>query len=208
MDKLSHTVDEEMNIMCTWGLTADEWLFIRLLFIAKSEGLLKPLSRYFNDCVKTGLPLDLIISLQKKKVLSKNFKAERGVDFTIDSIEFEDKFDKKYFKVSDQAGRELFNEYPSYLMLSGGKMVPIKNITKQGFNSIEDFFFVYSKSIKHSKVTHERVMESLEFAKEHKLINYLITEYVISRKWEDHIKMMDSGEIGNFVTTFDTVTTA
>jgi hypothetical protein len=204
MDTLAHTLDNELAIMLKWTLTAEEWLFIRLLFLAKEEQHTKPLVTYFNQCAKTGMPLDVIKSLQKKKILCKDFVAEKGVDFTVDDIEFEDKFDEQYFKIANVGGKEVFDAYPHYLMLSGGKMVPIRNFSKH-FRNEDDLFFTYSKMIKHSRVTHERVLESLEFAKAHNLINYTIAEYVISRKWEDHIHAMDSGEIGKFVTTFDTM---
>ncbi len=208
MEKLALSLDTEMEIMCKWEMTAEEWLFVRALFVAKYEQDTRPLTRYFNDCVKTGIPRETIKSLQKKKVLSKSFKVAAGVTLGVDDLEFEESFDKKYFKISGEGGAEMFNAYPEYINLSNGKLVGIKNITKQGFRTLEDFFFVYSKAIKHSKQKHDLVMKSLEFAKEHNLINYLITEYVITQKWESHIKMMESGEIGKFVTTFDTYSAA
>jgi len=77
-------------------------------------------------------------------------------------------------------GQELFDAYPPFLN-TANKLYPLKNIAKK-FNSLEEFYFHYSVSIKHSAETHKEVMELLEWGKENGHINYSILEFVISRK--------------------------
>ena len=60
-------------------------------------------------------------------------------------------------------------------------MAFIKNITKAGLFSIDEFCFFYGRQLKLSSVKHERVMEALEYGKEHNLINYSILEFIASQ---------------------------
>ena len=77
-------------------------------------------------------------------------------------------------------------------------MCSIKNFTKANLFSFEDFCIYYAKAIKNAKITHERIMENLEFAKEHKLINYSIIEYLASQKWLEIEYIRNSGNINGY----------
>jgi len=205
MEKLSISVDREMDVLCRWGLTADEWMFIKLLFVAKEpEGRPQLFMRYINECTKTGVPRDMLTSLKNKKVLDAKYNIPKeGEATSIDDIKFSVTFEKQYFKISGEAGLEMFNAYPSHLYMTDGKMLPARNITKGGYFSSDDFFFAYCKAIKHSAQTHELVMQSLRFAKDNNLIQFGIIEYLASQKWNEHIQMMKDDKVGKFSTQID-----
>lgn len=193
MDKYSLTIEKEISIMQEFGMSAEEWFFVRLLFLA-SEPESKPefLATYFTECKKSKLPLETLLLLKEKKILSSKYKVPaKGEVFDVRKVEFSKTFLARYMRCSFELGEELFESFPSYLQLNGGKLVSAKNITKAGFQSLEDFFFAYGKAIKHSVETHQKVLESLEYAKKADLIHYGIAEYVITRKWNDHRAMME-----------------
>ena len=73
-----------------------------------------------------------------------------------------------------------------------------KNFTKANLFSLEEFCIFYAKAIKNAKVTHERVMEALRFAKEHNLINYTILEFIASHKWNEIEYIRSSGDINGY----------
>jgi hypothetical protein len=204
--KLSIELDNKLNIMAKYALNAEEWMFIELLFLAtEEEGHPQYLYKYFSECAKTTLPRDTLQALKNKKILAATYKVPaEGDHFDPDEIEFSKSFKNYYFKESQEAGRELFEAYPDFLQF-GDRLLPAKNITKGGFLSLEDFFFAYGKAIKNDPRTHQRVLESLKWARENELLTYMIPEYVITRKWNDHIKMEDSGEIGKFAVRVNTM---
>jgi hypothetical protein len=204
--KLSIELDNKLIIMSKYQLNAEEWMFIELLFLAtEEEPDVEYLYKYFTECSKSTLPIDTLKALKKKKILDASYVIpSEGEPFDPEQIVFNPVFKNYYFKESQEAGRELWAKYPDFLQF-GDKMLPAKNITRGGFLSLEAFFFAYGKAIKNDPKTHRRVLESLKWAKENQLITYMIPEYVITRKWVDHIKMEDSGEIGKFAVLVKTM---
>lgn len=101
-------------------------------------------------------------------------------------------------------GQELFDSYPPFLN-TGNKLYPLKNIAKK-YNSLEEFYFAYSSTIKHSIDSHKEVMELLEWGKENGHINYSILEFVISRKWLELKELRDNSN-NEYVTIADTFNT-
>ncbi len=207
MEKLSISIDREMDIMARWSLTADEWMLTRLLMLAQDpENRPQYLKRYLTECAKTNLTREVLISLQNKKVIDKSYKVPKtGEKFSVDDLEFTEMFRKSHFKLSAEAGLELFDAYPAHMYGQGGKILNIRNITKGGYADLESFSFAYSKAIKHDPKLHREVLESLEYAKEHDMVQYGIVEYIASQKWREHMQMMKDGGIGGFTVKLDNV---
>lgn len=207
MNKYSVELERQLEIMAKYELSAEEWFFTQLLFLA-SEPESKPyyLQTYFKDCKKSLVPKDMLSLLKEKKILSSKYKVpEAGQIFSVRDIVFSESFTKNYLRYSLDLGRELFEAYPPFLELANGKLVSARNITKN-FVSLEEFFFAYSKSIKHDAVMHQRVLESLKYAISAGLIHYGICEYVISKKYVEHEMLMNGTLDQNVVVKFDNIT--
>ena len=186
MYKLSVDLDRKLEIMMKHGLTAEEWLFIELLWLAE-DGQPEYLMKYCNDCCKQGPPRDTMLKLKDKKVFASSYKIpEAGENFDPTEVEFSKTFINNYFKGSFEAGRELFEAYPPFIQNSEMLLCANNITTKGGYTDENDFFLKYNKAIQHKVENHYKVMEMLEWAKEHKLINFSIVEYVVTRKWETH----------------------
>lgn len=192
--------------MARYELSAEEWFFIELLFLATEPNPhLELLYKYFNECKKESLPRETLKSLQEKKILTKTYKIPaEGSELDLNALEFNKNFINYYFKESQEAGQEFFMTYPDFLQF-GDKLLPARNITKGGFLSLEDFFYAYGKAIGHDPGLHEKVIEVLKWAVENQLITYGIVEYLITRKWNDHMRMRESGEIGKFAVRVQTL---
>lgn len=197
MYKLSIDLDRKLTIMSKHDLNAEEWLFIEMLWLA-DQGQPEYLFKYFNECAKTCVPLDTLQSLKDKKVFASSYKVPKpGEDFEYDQVEFSKTFTNNYFKDSFEAGRELYRAYPKFIQDSDMQLCANNIVTKGGYRDENDFFAKYQKAIQNKRENHEQVMQSLAWAKEQKLIKYSIVEYVVTRKWEDHIEMQNSGEINS-----------
>ncbi len=177
-----------LNIMGEYNLTADELLLIYLTFISRDE---EPDNGYFHKWYNNNghsQLKSLFESLKNKGVIKKNYNPKV---FDPNEIEFNSNFIKKYFKHSGVLGQELFDNYEQFINING-KIAPLRGIAKK-FNSLDDFYFHYSSTIKHSVEKHKEVMNILKQAKEKKLITFGILEFVASQKWIDLKTLLESG---------------
>lgn len=192
------SLNEETNIYIKSGLTPTELYILRLLFLA-IDGDPSFLINYLSN-VSNGKELfrQILNSLKEKGVILSSFKipADKEV-LNYKNIPFNKNFTKMYIRESNELGKELFDVYPPFITING-KMCSIKNFTKANLFSFEDFCLYYAKAIKSAGITHERVMESLIFAKDNNLINYTILEFIASRKWNEIEYIRTSGNINGY----------
>lgn len=198
MQHFELSLNEETNIYINSGLTPTELYVLRLLFLA-IDGDPAYLINYLSN-VSNGKELfrQVLISLQDKKIILSSFKIPcEGESLNYKNIPFNKNFIKMYIRESNELGKELFDLYPPFINI-GGKLCSIKNFTKANLFTFEDFCIYYAKAIKLAGVTHERVIEALEFAKENNLINYTIIEFIASRKWNEIEYIRNSGDINGY----------
>lgn len=200
-------LDKELEILEKFSLDANEWYLIRSLFLSKYEGLNDYLIHFVTKSLPKGRMREMLSDLKKKNIVHKKYKIPvEGQPFLVKDFEFHEPFLNKYFKTSNEMGREFFDAYPSYLVMDNGTHLPARNLaSKVVFKEQNDFFIFYCKQIKYSVEKHERVMVALKYAIEHDLIRSGIVEYVISEKYEDHITTMESGSNSPFVRRFNPV---
>lgn len=187
-----------LNLLITYNLTADELLVVYLTFLARDEeGHPEYFSKWFSNGGASKLR-DIFNSLKSKGLIKKDYNP---TEYNPNEIDFNKNFLKSWVKNSGELGQELFEEYPPF-MTSGGKLYPLKNISKK-FNTLDEFFFAYSSAIKHNPETHKEVMELLRWGKEHGKINYGICEFIISAKWLELKYLRDHPQEGEIETTFN-----
>lgn len=210
MEKISISVDGELNIMTKYGLTAEEWWIIKLLFIASyPEDNIGPLIQYSK--ITGGLKLEIIESLQNKGILKK-FKVKKSEHLDIDDIQFNyvkdengnhpdipftANFIKSYLKHSGELGKELYLAYPRFTRINGVD-VDIKNITTGNhFASLDEFSFFYGKSIKWDVETHKHIIALVNYGKENGLIKESLSNFVINMRWRGIQEAIEKG-IGEY----------
>ena len=198
MQHFELSLSEEINIYINSGLTPTELFVLRLLFLAV-DGEPKYLINYISNVYKgKELFRSVLESLKDKKIINSIFKVpQEGEVLNYKNIPINKIFIKNYIRESNEIGKQLFDAYPPFINING-KMCSIKNFTKANLFSLEDFCNYYAKSIKNAGVTHERVMEALEFGKEHNLINYSIIEFIASMKYQEIEFIRSSGNINGY----------
>lgn len=195
------SLQEEINICIDSNLTPTELFILRLLFLAQ-DGDSSYISNYLSN-IQNGKQLILTVlnSLKQKGIILSGFNIPKeGELLRFTEIPIHKNLVKKYIRESNQIGKELFDTYPPFINING-KMVSIKNFTKANLFSLDDFCLFYSKQIKSSGVTHDRVMEALKFGIENDLIRYSILEFIASQKYLEIEYIRDSGEINNYNNT-------
>ncbi len=192
------SLKEEIDIYINNGLTPSELFILRLLFLAQ-DGDTSLINNYISNADNGKEVFKVVLkSLQNKGVILASFKMPKeGETLKYTDIPINKNFVKRFIKESNQIGKEFFDAYPPFIYING-RMASIKNITKAGLFSIDEFCFFYGRQLKLSSVKHERVMEALEYGKEHNLINYSILEFIASQKWNEIEYIRSSGEVAGY----------
>lgn len=194
MDKLSLTIDNELAILEKYQISPNELFTIRILLLAKEEYNPEYVFRFL--AIPEEMRGDLrstLISLQNKGIILKSYKIpNKGEQFYPEQVDFAVNFLKTFYRASFDMGKELFEAYPAFTNING-VTYGLRNIARK-FDSLEDFFRFYGKSIRHNPAEHEHILECLNWALENtNFINFGICEFVISQKWKD-IEILMSGD--------------
>lgn len=198
MGNFELSLNEEINLLIDSGLTSTELFILRLLYLAV-DGDKSFLLNYVSNTSNGKQVLKSVLqSLLDKKVINNTFNLPKeGETLNIKNIPFNKNFIKKYIRESNELGKEFFDAYPPFINING-KLCSIKNFTKANLFSFEDFCIFYSKAIKNASVTHERVMQALDFGKANNLISYSIIEFIASMKWQEIEFIQNSGNVNGY----------
>lgn len=191
-------------LMEKYSLSAEEVFIINLLFLASiEEGHPEHLIKYFSLNIDKSDLRESLLQLQDKGIITKSYKIPaKGQKFDPEAIEFNKNFLHNYRKFSGELGKELFNEYPSIAIINGCE-APLKNYAKK-FNSEDEFFYHYGKSIGWKVSKHNEIIQLIRWAKENncKLLNMNIGDFVISGMW----RSIEELKNGDAVMRFDNIT--
>lgn len=192
-----HNIDEQLVLMEKYRITSDELLFLTvLLLLQDGEGDYTFISQYLSlptDC-RNGIR-ESLISLQNKEIITKAYKVPNvGEKFIPEDVTINKNFVKNFYRCSFDMGKELFEAYPMFGIING-EPVGIRSVSKK-FDSLEDFYRYYGKTISWKPEKHEYIMELVKWAKEKNLLVTTLANFVIDHKWEE-LEALRSGEIAN-----------
>lgn len=192
-----HNIDEQLVLMEKYRITSDELLFLTvLLLLQDGEGDYTFISQYLNlptDC-RNGIR-ESLISLQNKEIITKAYKVPNvGEKFIPEDVTINKNFVKNFYRCSFDIGKELFEAYPMFGIING-EPVGIRSVSKK-FDSLEDFYRYYGKTISWKPEKHEYIIELVNWAKEKNLLVTTLANFVIDHKWEE-LEALRNGEIAN-----------
>lgn len=177
-------------------------MLIRTLLILQDESNADLFKSYIEILYKCGVKVrECLISLQDKGIILKSYKIpNEGEAFDPYEIPFNKNFIKTLYKCSFELGKELFMEYPQTTIINGC-MVTLRGVSKH-FNSLEDCYFKYGKSINWSIERHNHIIELVRWAKDHDLIKQSLSSFVINNAWLD-LESIKNGDAYNY--DFDSI---
>ena len=177
-------------------------MLIKTLLILQDEGNEELFKLFMESLVVCNIKLrDLLISLQEKEIILKSYKIPNyGESFDPYSIAINKNFIKNLYKCSFELGKELFDIYPPFGVVQGNT-VGLRSVSKK-FNSLEDAYFKYGKSIGWNPDRHNTIIELVKWAKENNLINYTLASFIVDHRWLE-LESLKNGDIANI--NFDAV---
>lgn len=202
MKNLTLTLEEEVSILDKYRLIPTELFLIRVLLILQDENDEELFARYIKTLRQAGINLrNILISLQEKEIILKSCKiVKEGEEFNPYSLQLNKNFIKNLYKCSFELGKELFEEYPAFTVINNS-YTALRGVSKH-FNSLEDCFVKYGKSIKWNLEIHKEIIELVKWGKEHNMINQSLSSFVVNNGWHD-LKAIMNGDAGNV--NFDTI---
>lgn len=202
MRNLTLNLEEELSLLDKYRLIPTELFMIRVLLILQDESNEELFLNYIRTLKQAGINLrNLLLSLQEKEILLKTCKiAKEGEEFDPYSLQLNKNFVKNLYKCSFELGKELFEEYPAFAIINNS-YTSLRGVSKH-FNSLEDAYIKYGKSIKWDPNTHNEVLELIRWAKEHNMLNMSLGSFIVNNGWHD-LKAIMNGDAGNI--NFDSI---
>ena len=143
----------------------------------------------------------MLQNLQDSGVILKSYKIpEKGTVLDVHSIPFNKNLIKDFYKSSFEMGKELFEAYPMFGIINGMN-VGIRSVSKK-FDTLEDFYRFYGKTIRNKPETHSHILELVNWAKENNILTNTLANFVIDHKWNE-LEALKNGELVNV--NFDAV---
>ena len=188
---------EQQLIFCDkYIITPNELLLLEIILLAQEGEQPEIVYNYFNANVDArGLTRPMLERLQAVGIINKTYKIpQKGERLNIYDIPINKNVVKDFFKCSFEMGKELFENYPMFGLING-EPVGIRSVAKK-FDSLEDFYRYYGKSISWKPEKHAYIMELVEWAKDRNLLVTTLANFVIDHKWEE-LEALRNGEIAN-----------
>lgn len=193
------TLEEEISIIAKYNVTPDEIMLIRSLLILQDEENEDLFKSYIEAMYSCGIKLrEMLISLQERGIILKSFKIPKeGERFDPYSIPFNKAFLKNLYRCSFELGKELFEVYPQWGVINGCT-IPLRTIAKK-FDSLEDAYFKYGRSIRWNPERHENIIELVKWAKENNILNCSLASFIVNNGWID-LESLKNGDTTNIRT--------
>ena len=197
------SIDEQLNILEKYGLNPIELFIVNLIFLTQ-EGYEEPyLLRYLKIPENKENFRPTLLKLQDKGIILKSYKIpEKGSKFDPLEIPLNQNFFKTFWKSSFELGKELFETYPMFTNING-YTVSLRSIAKK-FNSLEDFYRFYGKSISWNLDKHKEIIDLINWEQQNNIgfLRMSLSSFVIEQKWNE-LKALKGGDVANI--NFDTL---
>lgn len=188
---------EQQLIFCEkYSINPSELTLLEILLLAQEGDYPEIVNLYFTSrmCAR-GNTRELLSGLQDAGVISKSYKIpEKGQTFNPLDVPINKNLVKDFYKSSFEMGKELFEAYPMFGIING-ETVGIRSVSKK-FDSLEDFYRFYGKSIRWKPETHNHIIELVNWAKDNNLLTNTLANFIIDCKWYE-IEALKNGEIAN-----------
>lgn len=197
MKHLTLTLEEEVCLLDKYGLTPNELLVVRVLLILQDDNEEELFQKLMVTLKHINLPLrEVLEQLQKKEIILKSYKIPKsGEKFDPYSILVNKNFIKALYKSSFEMGKELFDSYPQFGNINGN-LIPLRGISKK-FDSLEQAYFKYGKSIGFNPEKHKTIIELVNWARENNILNCSLASFIVNEGWHDLNALKNNGDVAN-----------
>lgn len=185
-------LEEQVVLLDKYKINSDELLFITVILLIQ-EGDDNPyINLYFSlpPSCRSGVR-DLLISLQQKQVITKEYKIPPpGTEFIPEDVTFNKNFIKTFYKGSFWIGKELFEIYPISTVVNGVEY-KLRRVSKK-FDSLEDAYKAYGKAISWKPDVHKNIINLVEWGKQNNYQFTTLDSFIVDNDWLNIEAMKDN----------------
>ena len=176
-------IDNELIFLEKYNLTPTELMTIRTILLAQ-DNQEDYLFKFNNILTKTDVKFrDILISLQNKQIITKAYKIpNEGESFEFEDVTFNKSIVKAFYRASFELGKELFNAYPQTTIVNG-VIYALRRVSKK-FNSLEDAFRVYGKTIRWDEELHNEIIELVKWGIDNDYSFTTLDDFIVDNAWE------------------------
>ena len=185
-----------------YSINPSELLLLEIILIAQEGDEPEIVNEYFSSRVcARGFTIELLTGLQNAGIINKSYKIpEKGSVFNPLDIPLNKNVVKDFYKCSFELGKELWDTYPQFGIVNNSR-VGLRSVSKK-FDTIEDFFRFYGRTIRWKPEIHNHIIELVNWAKENNILCVTLANFIIDRKWEE-LESLRNGDTGGM--NFDAV---
>lgn len=176
-------IDNELIFLEKYNLTPTELMTIRTILLAQ-DNQEDYLFKFNNILTKTDVKFrDILISLQNKQIITKAYKIpNEGESFEFEDVTFNKSIVRAFYRASFELGKELFNVYPQTTIVNG-VIYALRRVSKK-FNSLEDAFRVYGKTIRWDEELHNEIIELVKWGIDNDYSFTTLDDFIVDNAWE------------------------
>lgn len=197
MNKLNLNIDGEIGIMEKYSISPNELFLTRILLLAQEDYTENYILRFMQlpEEVRGSLS-ESLQHLQDRGIILKSYNIPgKGEIFNPSLVPINKVVEKCFHRYAFDMGIELFETYPMFGNING-TTVSLRGVARK-FDSLEEFYRVYGKTIKWDPNLHKHILELIDWAKNNtKYLNMSISTFVIEHKWEE-LEALKSGDLTN-----------
>lgn len=191
----TYNIDDDIVILEKYRLNPTELFVLKTILLFEDNK--DYLYRYLQIDSNKSTFRETLLSLQSKGVILKSYKIPgKGEKFNPLDVELNKNVIKTFWKASFEMGSELFETYPMFANINGS-IVSIRSISKK-FNTPEDAFRYYSKSINWNPEKHREIIDLIKWEQNNEVhfINMSLSSFIIDRKWNE-LQALKDGKLAN-----------
>ena len=178
MKYLNHDLHTEMCLMDEYKINPNELMCIKVILLAQDEDYI-----YLQNFAQICPLRPLLTSLQSKGIILKSYKLPKeGTSFNPGDVQFNLNFLKKYYRSAFEMGEELFYTYPQSCTVQG-QVFNLRTVSKH-FDSLEQAFQKYAKSIKNNPEIHQEIINNIKWGIENGYNFTTLDRFIIDRGGE------------------------
>jgi hypothetical protein len=187
-------ITTEFDFLEKYRLTPTELMTVLTILLAQ-DGEGSYILRFNNILTKVDIKFrDLLLSLQDKGIVLKSYNTPNtGESIIIKDIPISKTFTSTFYKASNKLGKELFDVYPQMTIVNGS-MYALRRISKK-FNSLDEAFKAYGRSIKWNPEEHNRIIELVKWGIENNYNFTTLDDFIVDRAWDSIQSMKDGNAI-------------
>ena len=181
MKYLQHDLDSELILMRDYDITPDVLFAVKVILLAQ-DGEYEYLQQFVEILTKERFR-ELLTFIQLKGLILKSWKIPKeGTRLDVENIPFNQNFLKKFYRSAFEMGEELFYTYPQSCTVQG-QVFNLRTVSKH-FDSLEQAFQKYAKSIKNNPEIHQEIIDNIKWGIENGYNFTTLDRFIIDRGGE------------------------